>query len=318
MQMIRKEYYKLDDLSRYFNITLNDIQYWVEKRLIPLRFHRTSSIFAVGDPNDLNYFHGHAYVLYDGLVELLPTHDTELIEDGYTIANTLFLCDRENVETINTECPTVMSPPNQYFKSWLPKEADEIACDFFWAMENHDIKNIGNKTTQDTDGGFVIQHPSDELYRHIEVKYVRYDLEKICITENTLMKLGVLPEQNLTTYKLSVNNEQNAPHETQLTEKVRPATQFTFKNKFHELLARILLENRTLKPKQIHRILSDECKLREDDRVYDIDNILLDSVEGVIVWKDVLASQPEKTCQMGTLRNSLTEVKKILSSIVDM
>jgi hypothetical protein len=308
--MIKKEYYRLNDLNRYFGITLDDIRYWIERGVIPLKFHRTDAVFVIGDPESQLSFCGHGYVFYDGLVELYQYHDTELIKNGFTTTYNVYLCERERIEFIDIHCPQAIAPPNQYIKSWEAKHPDQIQGEYFLAMENHDVVQSKSIEKNSITNGFLIKLDSNSPELHIEVKPVRYELEQICITEESLLELGVI-ESDLLTCRSKAMQKSN---DEQILTEQKSMPRHRFANQFQELLARIVNRDRTLKPKQIHRILSNECKIDEDERTFDTDHIMLDCVNGVLVWKDIHSMQPEKNCQIGTLRNHLTEVRRILNT----
>lgn len=81
---------------------------------------------------------------------------------------------------------------------------------------------------------------------------------------------------------------------------------------FDELLANILQDNKGIKQKEVMRVLTEEARSEEDTRKYDIRNILLDEVEGKIVWQDFGGTKQEKIYSSKTIANRLTEVRKLI------
>ena len=86
------------------------------------------------------------------------------------------------------------------------------------------------------------------------------------------------------------------------------------RNAFDNLILRILRSDRTYTAKSIFKILAHESSLEEDTRQFDIENILLDHIDDIIIWKDFLSKSPEKRCSLATLGNKLTNIRKTLNT----
>ncbi|MBW8189672.1 hypothetical protein K0504_01375 [Neiella marina] len=300
--MLDREYYRASELKRLYGIELEDIRYWIERGHIPLLFYRTQGTFFIGDPYQQPIFFGHACVFYDGLVELPKWRSVELLKEGEAQSTILFLKERERIEFIDTVCPEVVYPPNRHIRGWVEKDPEDIEGDDFFALEHHKIIPENGGTEAEIWDAIA----RDGKAPSWKAKFIgeSYSLSEICITHENLQELmGFEGDSSESSVTLEANSNERSSQ-----------TSFEFANQFHELLARILDHDRTLKPKQVLRILSKEVIQEEDDRIFDTEAILLDYVNDVLVWRDVFAEQPERHCRLGTLRNHIAEVRRNIAS----
>ena len=311
--MFKKEYYRLDDLENKFNVTASDIRYLVENSNISLAFHLTSQKFIYGGWLKGKGFVGHGVATYTGLVGISELAQQALVETGEAELKQFKLLNRVGLHSIDTKYPFDLKTPNNYLDAWQSKPVELlnwrlIPAKLFPKVQDHPvhmfskiIKEGVSAFTQNDVKEFEMgtsNHlkaiPEKELYAK-ELKIVFSD---VCVQHKELERLGI--------YKDASEIESKA------TDLQPSKAKFKFKNQFHELLADILINNKAIKTKEIHRLLCKEATTAEDDRQYDRRNILLDNVDGTIVWSDIHSKKREKTCAYNVLGNHLTDVRKVL------
>jgi len=313
--MIEKEYYRIDELERRFSLSFSDLRYLVESSKIDLVFYLEQSKFVTYGLSKARKDIGYSTVFYRGLVKVSKLKQHELISKGEINCTRFSLLNREMVSEPDLNYPFESSLPNKFLHNWKPKTLEQITWDtipakLFPQEQEHSIRELKGAfndalsmlsdkepAKQKPESKFMALLPQKEFYS-VGTSLKSSD---ICVLHSDLVRLNIIP-----------SSEEHIIEKSEPNKPSTPKAMSVFKNDFEELLARILRADAMLPAKIIFRILAEESQLEEDERQYDIKNILLDEVDGVLVWKDNLSRKREKPCSLRTLENKLTEVKVVI------
>lgn len=302
--MIEKEYYRLDELAP-LGVTEGTVRYFVEQNKLTPVFFAPATTYLVGGYID-NKFHGFAVASYRGLVSLPKRCLSELLKKGKTRTNNINLIQKDNIVIKSADYPFTISYPNDYLQSWLnynPVKSDwhSVPAKHYpteqasgWSIMADFLKSFSDNEEQKAafDKTYSVGKPTKVLSSY----GVEFSLKDLCIRHQDLVSLGV------------ITTKSDLAEPKQLAKKVFDG------NDFEKLLAKIITSDKSLSAKPIFKILVNECNLEEDSRQFDTDGVLLEHVEGIIVWKDVLSRTKEKKCSLSTLNNKLTKVRQMLSN----
>jgi len=200
--------------------------------------------------------------------------------------------------------------PNRYIDSWQPTDLSKLDWQAYPALfmpkENtgmlHQLADMlqgfGGSTGNKMDySRFTDGMPKTELVvLNIELRF--FDVS--------------IPLQGLALNKTTPQiNRREVKKETKI------ASELLIKyNALDRILLRILTSNRAISAKPIFKILASESKTEEELRTFDTEFILLDQIDDVIIWKDVLSKKQEKRCSLSTLANKLSDIRKDLDQAV--
>jgi hypothetical protein len=320
--MIEKEYYRFEDLKHRFDMTDSDIKYLLEEQKVPLCFHVEKQLFVLGFFQSTN-FTGHCNIYYKGLVQIPHDYVRDLCMSKEIIPKEYLLLQKQNIEYIDSNYDYELSMPNEYFKSWHPSREENLK---HMAPEDLEAKLYPwYRTRPQWDLGMLFatginviaaykgekpDYGEEFVKEKLQIKemglypnWLYFKLEDICIQHEYLESLGLIKSRGTI-----IEQSKAAPETVDL---LNSAIQF--KNQFEELLARILSENRHIKPKEVHKLLCVESRQEEDSRHFDIENILYPETEGVISWRDKYRSNAERSYALDSLRNVISFVKKKLA-----
>lgn len=315
--MIKKEYYQLDELNSRFQLTNADIKYFFDKsKLVPV-FNLPLKSYVVGTLAQ-SRFVGYGACHYKGLVSILNRNFLELWETGKTEVERVILRDMSVIQSYTENSPFQAVLPTNSIYAWeqkaqatlkgdccmaifLPEEI-QSASHFFsgrfaeLAVSTHlsePLRNLAQQTAEKCKTAPAISHKKVTQ---------QFKLADVCVLHSDLVRIGVVNE---------VAKKSIAPHTIQ-QEKPSISSTVRFANPFHKLIGQILIEHKSIKTKGVIRILSEEVKKQEDSRDYDHENILLDDVEGVFIWRDFTSINTERRCSINSLRNVIRDVKVVM------
>ncbi|WP_306521594.1 hypothetical protein [Rheinheimera sp.] len=312
--MIQKEYYQLDELNSRFQLTNADIKYFFDKsKLVPV-FNLPLKSYVVGTFAQ-SRFVGYGACHYKGLVSILNQNFLELWDNSKTEVERVILRDMSVIQNYTENSPFQAVLPTNSIYAWeqkaqpalrgdccmaifLPEEI-QSASHFFsgrfaeLATSTHlsePVRNLAQQTAEKCKTAPAISHKKiTQIFK----------LTDVCVLHSDLVRLGVIKE---TSNRVIVTNA---------TQQEKPSISNTakFANPFHKLIGQILSEHKNIKTKGVIRILSEEVKKQEDSRDYDHENILLDDVDGVFIWRDFSARKTERHCSINSIRNVIRDVK---------
>ena len=305
--MFEKEYYRLEDLRNRYNMTEADVHYLVaEKGLTPC-FYLPSTAFIIGDWQ-ANGFVGFANVQYEGIVAIPQKHIQELVNKRKVLPLHYDLFNNTKIRLVDTEYGCNLPIPNEYIQGWQSKDLSQIS----WPKIPAKLYPYVAPTLKNTFKDLLMSFAKNEADKAASVErfdsafgeapthelrpfYKTFSFSDICIRHEDLVALRIIGDQS-STELIS----------TQITPELDG-------NQFEKLLAKIILSDKTLSAKPVFKILVNECKQQEDLRRFDTEGILLEHVEGIIIWRDVLSKTQEKKCSLSTLGNKLTRVRGTLA-----
>ncbi|MBN7818706.1 hypothetical protein [Bowmanella yangjiangensis] len=310
--MIQKDYYRLAELEAKFGVSQSDIQYLIEQGALVLATFLPSQRCVFGDWRE-GKFVGLGIGQYRGIVRLSFADSLSAFSNKSVQVKSFEVPNSGGIFNWSGAYPFSVATPNEIIHKWiaaddisriywsfitamlLPTENDSpwwSAANAFAKLDGLSDAVVEKNAVESRFDQFLQKQPKRILNRH----NLEFELKDACVLYEDLKSAGL------------VATTQETPA-TQQLDKVSAQ----FRDDFDELLARILQANKTIKAKGLLRILAEEARMEEDSRKFDIRNILLDEVEGKIVWLDHSAARKEKAYGPKTISNRLTEVRKAIS-----
>lgn len=315
--MIKKEYYQLDELYSRFKLTKADVKYLFDNsKLLPV-FNLPLKSYVIGAVEQ-GRFIGYGVASYKGLVSISIPDFLVLWQSGKVDVERVLLRNKSAIQDYKEINPFKAVLPTNSIYLWkeksqselknnscialfLPEEIESVSHFFAsklleFATAKHisePWRNIAQQTADTCKAASALAHK--------KVTQI-FKLADVYIQHADLVRLGVINE--VANRIISDNSVQQ--------EKPNISNTIRFANPFHKLISEILSHHRNIKTKGVIRILSDEVKKQEDSRVYDHENILLDDVEGVFIWRDFTAQKKERHCSINSLRNVIRDVKQVM------
>jgi hypothetical protein len=326
--MIFKDYYRLEELESKFGITVNDVLYLVEQNKIRLAFYRQAVSYLIGGwLND--GFMGYGAVNYEGTVTVARDVGLTLVAKGKVDTLDFQLCERDKINYLTGKYPFSIPLPNDFICRWSAKSLEDIKWEriparvypseresLLWmfadTMKNFAaMKSQGEKTEDAND--FMEQNLAIYPKKVLGGTSVRLNITDACVLRSDLEALGAISiDKSVPHHNVLQNSLLSSALLVDVIQPSEPERLTEFDNDFDELLSKIMQANRGIRQKEIMRILTEEARSEEDTRKYDTRNILLDEVEGKIVWQDFGSTKQEKLYSSKTIANRLTEVRKLI------
>jgi hypothetical protein len=324
--MIFKDYYRLEELESKFSISKNDVLYLVEQNKIRLAFYRQAVNYLIGGwLND--GFIGYGAVNYEGMVTVQQDVGLKMFAKGKVDTINFQLCERDNIHYLTGKYPFSIPLPNDFLCKWsaksledikweriparvYPSESESLLWMFADTMKNFAaMKSQGEKTEDAND--FMEQNLAKHPKKVLGGTSVKLNITDACVLRSDLEALGAISIDKSVPHHNVLQN--SLPSSALLVDVAQaPRRRTEFDNDFDELLSEILQTNKGIKQKEIMRILTEEARSEEDTRKYDTRNILLDEVEGKIVWQDFGSTKQEKHYSSKTIANRITGVRKLI------
>jgi hypothetical protein len=264
-------------------------------------------------------FRGYGVVQYKGLISIPNDKAEAILERGKSSVDGCWLFEPKKITYLSELYEFEVPMPNKFVNSWQPRALTEISWDKIPAkrypnVEKCPLQLLGKaiESIADKEARPVSYYTSD-LEEILLAPYLEIKKDELCITHLDLVALGIIANNEpLPVIGSSSAKANEKPKLESSVEEPQPNKSIQYANDFDELLAKILKNNRTIKHKEVLRILTNEARTEIDSRVYDARNILLDEVEGNIVWLDHYGTKIEKTYAPKTIGNRLTVVRKLI------
>lgn len=273
--MIEKEYYRLDELEKRFDLTFSDIKYLIEKSKIDLVFQLNKTKFIIGGWLKDKGFVGYASVYYSGFARVTQEKQRLLISEGKINCNYFLLLNKESMSAQNTSYPFETKTPNRFLYAW---EADlikyinwnVIPAKLFPEEREHSIRTLGKMFNgilnnfdskqhkeEKSESEFMAKVPKVEFYS----KGITIQLSDICITHGELEKAK---------HYLFGNKDGSASNT-----KLRP---------IDTMLINMLNEFPNDRPSKIWERLKED--LNNEPRKFDTDEIIDELGDDTLYWFD--------------------------------
>jgi hypothetical protein len=324
--MIFKDYYRFEELESKFDITVNDVLYLVEQNKIRLAFYRQAVNYLIGGwLND--GFIGYGVVNYEGMVTVQRDVGVKIFAKGKVDTMNFQLCERDNINYLTGKYPFSIPLPNDFLCKWSTKSLADIKWERIpariypsegvsgmWMIADTiktfaALKSQGEKTEENNE--LVERHNGKYPKNVLRGTSVTLNITDACVLRSDLEALGAISIDKSVPHHNVLQN--SLPSSALLVDVAQaPRRRTEFDNDFDELLSEILQANKGIKQKEIMRILTEEARSEEDTRKYDTRNILLDEVEGKIVWQDFGSTKQEKHYSSKTIANRITGVRKLI------
>jgi len=306
--MLDKDYYQLEDLKQRFNLTESDVHYLIAEKNVPPCFYMPKTTFIIGGWQR-NGFIGFANVNYEGLVAIPQSNIQELVNKRKVLPYHFSLLNKAKISQIDNKYDFKIPLPNDYIQGWKSKDLSDIS----WPTIPAKLYPYAVPTLKHTFKALLMTFAKDETDRAVTAEkfnhsfgetpkeelrptYKTFLFSEVCIRHSDLISLGILSKKHGARESKLLADDQEFDG-----------------NAFEKVLAKILCSDKSLSAKPIFKILVNECNLDEDSRRFDTGGILLEHVDGVILWKDVLSKAQEKKCSLSTLGNKLTKVRGLLA-----
>jgi hypothetical protein len=291
LNMIKKEYYRLNELNKRFDVTFDDVQYAVESGALKLAFHVSNQDFVIGRRHLTKGLIASGIASYSGLVSISDNEQLELIKNGSIKCRQFTLLQKSNITLLESKYPFKSSIPNKLLAEWKPKTLEQITFKTVAATicpkeQKNALKgagqtflklmtDIGEKNEQDVKvDTSVYDKLSDYQFQFEDIEL---DVNHLCVLHSDLQQLGVVTSeeespQTISAYQEPILNENN-------NNSVKRSSQLA------ELIERILHSNSKIKAVEVWRKLREEAELDSLDRKYDVDGILKDVTPNELLWQ---------------------------------
>lgn len=308
--MIEKEYYRIDELEKRFDLTLSDLRYLVESSKIELSFYLGNTKLIFGGWLKEKGFVGFGAANYHGLVKATKQTQLEVLSKNKSTVRYIRALDKGGFSNVIQEYPFESELPNSFLYAWQSKTLslikwDEIPAKLFPDEQEHGFRTLGkalNQIAQVTTGKEI--ESTEESMKALEaipkksfyVEGVELGLADVCLLHSDLVKVGVV--------KSSVTVES--------TELVSPTEEESKSLKrtddLNELLIRVVEAKPELTAKEYWRVLESEVEELEGFRLLDKYNILSEIDGNMIKWQD-RKGKPRKPLSFLAFTNRVAKVR---------
>ena len=308
--MIEKEYYRIDDLEKRFDLTLSDLRYLVESSKIELTFYVDNSKLIFGGWLKDKGFVGFGVANYHGLVKVAKQTQLEVLSKDKSTVRYFSARNKGGFSNVIHEYPFESDLPNNFLYAWQPKTLnsikwDEIPAKLFPEEQENGVRTLGkaiNQFVQVTTGKEI--ESTEESLKALEtlpkksfyVKGIEVGLADICLLHSDLINIGVAkssatvesPELELPTKEQSKSQKRT--------------------DDLNELLIRIVEAKPELTAKEYWRVLESEVEELEGFRLLDKYNILSEIDGNMIKWQD-RTGKPRKPLSFLAFTNRIAKVR---------
>ena len=314
--MIEKEYYRLDELEKRFDLSFSDVLYLVENSKLDLAFRLADNKFIIGGWAKGSGFIGYASVKYSGFASITQKDQLTLLSKHETNCKYFWLLNKDKIVSANYDYPFESKTPNAFLHTWQPKQPsdinwDKIPAKLFPKEQEHTLHSFKNAMTNTFKALGAEQSKPSEYEKEFDAKIpkvqfysvgINFELADICILHSELVKAGI------------AESKKNIPKEitqSPLPLAVPNQTLKTRSDDFYDLLIRLVGAEPELTAKGYWRNLERELDDLQEYRVFDKHNLLVEISATHINWKD-RSGKPKKPMSFSSFSNRLTKVRKEL------
>jgi hypothetical protein len=289
--MFKKEYYRLDELAKRFDVTFDDVRYSVESGALKLAFHLSNKRFVLGNCQVDKGFIAFGIARYNGLVSISENKQLELVENGRVKCRHFTLLQKSNITQLELEYPFKSPIPNKLLAEWQPKSLEHINWDIIPAIlcpsEQKNTLKVAGQSLLNTLAEIGKQSSPDvkvdtEVYdKFLDYQFVFADMEldvnHSCVLHNDIERLGIVGLPDEKQVSNTVINKK-LPDEI-LSDSATRSSQLA------ELIGRILLSKPKIKTIEVWRKLREEVEMDFLDRKFDVEDILKDITPNELLWQ---------------------------------
>ena len=314
--MIEKEYYRLDELEKRFDLSFSDVLYLVENSKLDLAFRLADNKFIIGGWSKGNGFIGYASVKYSGFASITQKDQITLLSKHKTNCKYFWLLNKDKIVSANYDYPFESKTPNAFLHTWQPKQPsdinwDKIPAKLFPKEQEHTLHSFKNAMAKTFKALGAEQSKPNEYEKEFDARIpkvqfysegINFELADICILHRDLLKAGIGKTQEVA--------------QAEVTKAISPITKDiqtseTRTDDFHELLVRLISAEPALTAKLYWRNLEYELDDNKDYRVFDKYNLLTEITVSHIKWKD-RSGKPRLPISYDAFANRVSKVKKKL------
>ena len=270
--MIEKEYYRLDELEKRFDLSFSDVLYLVENSKLDLAFRLTDNKFIIGGWAKGNGFIGYASVKYSGFASITQKDQLTLLSKHKTNCKYFWLLNKDKIVSANYDYPFESKTPNAFLHTWQPKQPSNISWDripakLFPKEQEHTLHSFKNAMTNTFKALGAEQSKPNEYEKEFDARIpkvqfysegINFELADICVLHEDLLKAGIGKTQEIAEVTKAISP---------ITKDIQ--TSETRTDDFHELLVRLISAEPALTAKLYWRNLEYELDDNKDYRVFD-------------------------------------------------
>lgn len=305
---MERKYFYGSELESKFGLSKQDLLYLVKEKDLKLSVEYPQQVI-IGHYVE-SKFVGYASAFNKGFFNLTKADSEELVEVGKTQTDAFIAPKGTILTALNKEYVWDIPFPNDSIKDW--KEAElSSPLDRGYAVLTYPQVSIDNgKVLKDAFNSFLSgelfkidntdsianvdsKQVSESMPKCLVSPNVSFTLDKVLLTKDELIRIGVIQEEISTVSQAEKQEE------------------ISFSDEFLELIHRILMAQPDIKAKALYQLLENEAT-GGTEKVFDINDILLDEIEGKIIWRDKYANNAEKTLSIRTLENKASKIRKLI------
>jgi hypothetical protein len=312
--MIKKEYYRLEELAKRFDVTFDEVRYRVEAGELNLSFYVNNKKFVLGGWQNGKDFIAFGIANYRGLVSIDSNKQMELIEQGSVKCQTVTLLNKNAITDLLLDYPFKTSIPNKLLAEWRSKVIEQIIWDVIPAKvcptEHANIFKIAGQSLLNSLSDIAKKQGSNanvdlgayDKYSDYQFEFdgLEFSTKDICVTHTELVKLGVVDSS---TKELESNNitAEQLPDIDQPDKRISQLT---------TLIERVVVANPKIKAIEVWRKLREESELDSLDRKFDVEGILKDVTPNELLWESRYGNKT--TVKKSTFDSKVSRIRKEL------
>jgi hypothetical protein len=289
--VIKKDYYRIDELEPRFGILEADLQYWLDNEKIDFVIPQPLQNYVIGGRLKVGGFVGYGTVQYKGLIGIPRDRAKLILEKGKASIDGCLLIEQGKITYLDDLYRFSVPIPNDFVKSWQPKPLSEIHWGKVSAKRYPSVTKNSQQFLKEAFESLVNKDNKSavELYKEVNnilsSPYLEIKKEVLCVTHTQLVKLSLVEDENpIKPISIEIARRDNA---------------------FRTLVKNLI----KLHPTKGGTALWDFLKENhESDESLDPESILDEVGRDELTWID--ARKIERTITKKTFRNMVSDEKK--------
>jgi len=317
--MIKKEYYRIEELEKRFGMSFSDLQYLVENSQIDLVFLIERNKFIIGGWREGKGFVGYSSVLYQGLVTINQAEQLSVLSKKKVACKTFTLLTKDNIKQHNLDYPFETQTPNSFLHDWTPKvtndiEWETIPAKLFPQEKEHSVRAISSMfrntlSNMNIELPEASQEEKEVMAKIPKVQFyaegINFSLDDVCILHSDLVRIDVIEEQAVIESSEVIKEEAS----TLNTPKIRT-------DDFQDLLIDAVKAKPEYSAKHYWELFKQEVEELEGFRTLDKYNLLVDVTGSQLKWQP-RTGETIRTINFNSFPNRVTKARKAISTTED-